>query len=88
VRTRLVATTGSHPAVRLKQDRRTLRNSGQLTQVTNALPDLLDHVEGQRSKVLTPDGSVTTFELRFKRVHGPRQGVKHGINVRLDRGGF
>src|SRR5947209_17127238 len=31
VRTRLVATTGSHPTVRLKQDRRTLRNSGQLS---------------------------------------------------------
>ncbi|WP_436841990.1 integrase core domain-containing protein [Streptomyces bobili] len=31
VRTRLVATTGSHPAFRLEQDHRTLRNSGQLT---------------------------------------------------------
>ncbi|WP_409467311.1 IS3 family transposase [Streptomyces sp. HC307] len=30
VRTRLVATTGSPPAVRLKQDHRTHRNSGQL----------------------------------------------------------
>lgn len=30
VRTRLLATTGSRPAVRLKQDHRTLRNSGQL----------------------------------------------------------
>ncbi|MEU9398055.1 protein kilB, partial [Streptomyces sp. NPDC048324] len=37
VRTRLVATTGSHPAVRLKQDRRTLRNSGQLNRTRSAV---------------------------------------------------
>ncbi|MEU7246467.1 Scr1 family TA system antitoxin-like transcriptional regulator, partial [Streptomyces sparsogenes] len=67
VRTRLVATTGSHPAVRLKQDHRTLRNSGQLRPMY--LAETVDnrwvgYIEGHETSILITDPKAASAMLQ------------------------